>query len=589
MERSYDNLSAKEVFQTLGACVKGFRLASVLTPVFMILEVIMEMIIPMLMASIIDEGVSVGNMNHIYTTGFKMIAAALFGLFAGVMGGRFGALASTGLARNLRRDMYANIQTFSFSNIDRFSSSGLVTRLTTDVTNVQNAYQMILRMFMRAPASLVSAVFMSLLISPKLASIYIVAVFFLGGFLVFVMRRVTGYFRQVFEKYDELNESVEENVSAIRVVKAFVRGGFENARFSKAAENIYRLFVRAETMLITNMPVMQFTVYACILSISYFGARLIVSDELSTGQLMSLLAYCMNILVSLMMLSIIFVMVSMSAASARRITEVLREKPDIAEPERPVTEVKDGAVEFRNVSFSYGGNSEKAVLKNIDISIRSGETVGIVGGTGSGKTSLVNLISRLYDVNSGELLVGGVNVREYSLETLRNSVAVVLQKNEIFSGSILENLRWGKEDATMEEVRSAAKAACADEFIERMEEGYDTWIEQGGSNISGGQKQRLCISRALLKSPRILILDDSTSAVDTATDAKIRAAFREYIPEVTKLIIAQRISSVKDADRILVLDQGRVSGFDTHEALMESNGIYRDVYESQNGNGDFDE
>ena len=588
MEKAYDNITWNEVFKTLGGKIGEYRKASILTPLSMILEVAMEMIIPYLMSTIIDRGVMNGDMGVIYKTGGFMLVAALTGLFAGIAGARLAAYAAGGFAKNLREAMYVNIQTFSFSNIDKYSTSGLITRLTTDVTNVQNAYQMILRMCMRSPVTLICATGMSIFISPRLASVYVIAVIFLGIFIFSLMGKVSGYFREVFEKYDDLNESVEENVSAIRVVKAFVREEHEKARFFKAAKNIHDMFIKAESMLVLTMPVMQFTVYCCILVISYIGARMIVSDALTTGQLMSMLAYCLNILFSLMMLSMIFVMVSMSSASAKRITEVINETPDIKNPENPVTRVKDGSIEFRNVFFSYGENAERNVLKDINISIHSGETIGILGATGSGKTSLVSLISRLYDVKQGAVLVGGCDIREYDLETLRNAVSVVLQKNQLFSGTIFENLRWGNEHASEEECLAAARAACADEFIEKFKDGYNTRIEQNGSNVSGGQRQRLCIARALLKKPKILILDDSTSAVDTATDARIRQAFREYIPEVTKIIISQRISSIQGADRILVLDDGEVSGFDTHEELLKSNEIYSDVYESQTGNGDFD-
>ncbi|MBO6138328.1 MAG: ABC transporter ATP-binding protein [Lachnospiraceae bacterium] len=588
MEKSYDNISWKEVFKTLGGKIGEYKKASILTPISMILEVAMEMVIPYLMSAIIDRGVMAGNMGVIYRIGACMLVAALAGLFAGMAGARLAAYAAGGFAKNLREAMYVNMQTFSFSNIDKYSTSGLITRLTTDVTNVQNAYQMILRMCMRSPATLICAIGMSVFISPPLASVYVIAVIFLGLFIFFLMGRVSKYFREVFEKYDDLNESVEENVSAIRVVKAFVREDYERERFFKSAKSIYDMFVRAETMLVTNMPVMQFTVYGCILAISYIGAHMIVSDRLTTGQLMSMLAYCLNILMSLMMLSMIFVMVSMSSASAKRITEVINETADIRNPENPVMEVRDGSIVFKDVVFGYGESREKDVLKDINFSIRSGETIGILGATGSGKTSLISLISRLYDVNSGAVIVGGHDTRQYDLNTLRNAVSVVLQKNQLFSGTIFENLRWGNEDATDEECIAAAKAACAHEFIEKHKDGYNRYIEQGGSNVSGGQRQRLCIARALLKKPRILILDDSTSAVDTATDARIQQSFREYIPEVTKIIISQRISSLKGADRILVMDDGAVSAFDTHEKLLEENEIYADIYASQTGNGDFD-
>ncbi len=577
------------MLKVLGAQTKEFRKDSILTPVFMILEVIMEMIIPLLMASIIDNGVNAGDLNHIYKIGGLMVLMALIGLWAGLMGAKYGARASTGFARNLRKAMFENIQTYSFSNIDKYSTSSLITRLTTDVTNLQNAYQMVLRMAMRAPASMIIAMVMAFSINARLASIYLVAVIFLGICLAFIIPRANTYFRQVFEKYDDLNASVQENVSAIRVVKAYVREDYEKEKFAKANQNIYNMFLKAEKLVVINMPLMQVTVYGCILLISWLGAKMIVVGSLTTGEMMSLLAYCMNILMSLMMVSMIFVMLSMSYASAKRIAEVLTEQTDLRNPENPVMTVKDGSIVFNNVSFAYNKDS-KAVLKDINLEIKSGETIGVIGGTGSAKSSLVNLISRLYDVTSGELLVGGLDVRKYDMEALRNQVAVVLQKNVLFSGTILENLRWGDKDASEEECIRACKLACADEFIQKMPDQYNTFIEQGGANVSGGQKQRLCIARALLKKPRILILDDSTSAVDTATDAKIRKAFAEEIPDTTKLIIAQRVSSVQNADRIIVMDNGAVTAFGTHEQLLETSPIYREVYESQTGgNADFDQ
>ena len=578
------------MLKTLGAQIKEFKKASIATPLFMIGEVIMEMIIPMLMAFIIDEGVNKGDMKNIYLAGGLMLLTAVCSLMFGIGGGVFGSKASTGFARNLRKAMYENIQTFSFSNIDKFSTSGLVTRLTTDVTNIQNAYQMMLRMAMRAPFSLLFAMLMSFYISPRLASIYLIAVLLLGVVLAIIVGNATKHFNQAFPKYDDLNESVQENVSAIRVVKAYVREDYENKKFKKASENIYRIFCKAEGIVAWNSPVMSLAVYACIILISWIGAHMIVQDQLTTGQLMSLLTYCMTILMNLMMLSMIFVMITMSVASARRVCEVLEEKPELANPEKPIFEVKDGSICFDHVNFSYKKNADTPVLKDINLEIKSGETIGIVGGTGSAKSSLVNLISRLYDVTDGRLLVGGVDVRDYDMEVLRNQVAVVLQNNVLFSGTILENLRWGDKNATEEECRKACELACADEFIQKLPDGYETYIEQGGTNVSGGQKQRLCIARALLKKPKILILDDSTSAVDTATDAKIRKAFAEEIPGTTKLIIAQRISSVEHADRIIVLNEGQIDGFGTHEELLAGNEIYREVYESQtSGNGDFDE
>ena len=569
------------MLKTLGAQIKEFKKDSVLTPVFMIGEVIMETIIPLLMASIIDNGVTAGNMKHIYLIGALMVGTALLSLTFGILGGQFGSRASAGFAKNLRKAMYENIQTFSFSNIDKFSTSGLVTRLTTDVTNIQNAYQMMLRMCMRAPATLICAMFMSFVISPRLASVYLVAVIFLACVLGLIVSQATKHFSQAFPKYDALNESVQENVSAIRVVKAYVREDYEVEKFKNASNNIYKIFCKAEGIVLWNNPVMNFTVYACILAISWMGAHMIVQDTLTTGQLMNMLTYCMNILMSLMMLSMVFVMISMSMASIRRISEVLNESSDIKNPEEPVHEVTDGSIEFSHVDFAYRKDSKSPVLKDINLKIESGEVIGIIGGTGSAKTSLVNLISRLYDVTGGEILVGGRNVREYDMESLRNQVSVVLQNNVLFSGTILDNLRWGNREATEEECREACRQACADEFIQRFPEGYETYIEQGGSNVSGGQRQRLCIARALLKKPKILILDDSTSAVDTATDAKIRAAFRTQLPDTTKIIIAQRIISVMDADLIVVMDDGRVADAGTHEELMETSEIYRDVYQSQ--------
>lgn len=576
--------------RTLLKEVKEYKFVSIITPLFMILEVLMEMLIPFLMASIIDDGVNAGNIQHIYKVGGIMIVAAVVGLFAGMAGGKFGAKASAGFAKNLREAMFNHIQTFSFSNIDKYSTAGLVTRLTTDVTNIQNAYQMVLRMFTRAPASLICAMIMAFRINARLSNIYLIAVLLLGTILVLIMSHATRYFQQAFPKYDELNASVQENVSAVRVVKAYVREEQETNKFKKASENIYRIFIKAECNLVYNAPLMQLTVYSCILLISWIGAKMIVATALTTGELMSLLAYCMNILMSLMMMSMVFVMVSMSTASIRRISEVLNETSDLKNPENPLLEVEDGSIEFSHVYFSYKKDSEEPVLKDINLKIRSGETIGIIGGTGSAKTSLVNLVSRLYDVTEGEILVGGHNVKDYDMEALRNQVSVVLQNNVLFSGSILDNLRWGDKEATEEECRNACVLACADEFIQRFPDGYQTHIEQGGSNVSGGQKQRLCIARALLKKPKILILDDSTSAVDTATEAKIRRAFREEIPDTTKLIIAQRISSVQDADRIIVMEEGKINGFGTHEELVANNEIYREVYESQTqGGGDFDE
>lgn len=578
------------MIKTLAAQIKEYKKVSIMTPIFMILEVVFEMLIPFLMASIIDDGVEAGNMQHIYKIGAIMIVAALCGLFCGVMGGKYGARASTGFAKNLRQAMFENIQTFSFASLDKFSTAGLVTRLTTDVTNMQMAYQMILRICFRAPVSMICAMAMAFFINARLASIYLVAVLLLGVVLFFIINGAMKYFKQAFPKYDELNASVQENVSAIRVVKAYVREEHETKKFKKASQGIYDIFLKAEEHVVLNMPVMQFTVYGCILLISWLGAKQIVGSTLTTGELMSLLTYCMNILMSLMMVAMIFVMMSMSIASAERICEVLDEKSDLTNPVNPAYEVESGDIEFRRVRFSYHKESSEAVLHDINLKIHAGETIGIIGGTGSAKTSLVNLISRLYDVSEGQVMVGGRDVREYDIETLRDQVAVVLQKNVLFSGTILDNLRWGDANATEEECRWVCRLACADEFIERLHDGYQTYIEQGGTNVSGGQRQRLTIARALLKKPKVLILDDSTSAVDTATDARIRKAFAEEIPDTTKLIIAQRVASVMNADRIIVMDDGRVHGFGTHEELLGNNEIYREVYESQtNGGGDFDE
>lgn len=578
------------MLKTLGAQIKEYKWASIATPVFMLLEVAVDTIIPLLMASIIDNGVNMGDTRHIYIMGVWMIVAALFGLLTGCLGAKYGAKAAMGFGKNLRAAMFRNIQTFSFANIDRFSSASLVTRMTTDVTNIQNAYMMLLRMAMRAPASIICAMAMSFFISPRLATIYLIAVIVLGALLLFISKAAMKYFDRAFKRYDDLNESVQENVSAIRVVKAYVREDYEKKRFSKAAQNIYDVFVKAESLVVYNSPLMQFTVYACILLISWLGAHMVVSSTLTTGDLMALLTYCMNILMNLMMLSMVFVMISLSLASARRISEVLNEQSTLHNPKEPLYDVPDGSISFKHVTFRYSDTAETPVLSDINLDIKSGETIGIIGGTGSSKSSLVNLISRLYDTDTGSVIVGSHDVHEYDMDTLRNKVAVVLQQNVLFSGTILENLRWGDKNATTDECIEACKMACADDFIESFPDKYNTYIEQGGTNVSGGQKQRLCIARALLKKPRILILDDSTSAVDTATDSKIRAALAKTIPGTTKLIIAQRISSVMDADRIIVMNDGKVDGFDTHENLLKNNEIYRDVYDSQtNGGGDFDE
>lgn len=578
------------MLKTILAQVRKYKLASILSMVFAAAEVVMEVILPLLTAAIIDKGISVGDMGKVYLYGGLMILAALLSLSFGILAGKFAAQASTGVACNLRDAMYENIQTYSFSNIDKYSTAGLVTRLTTDVTNVQNAYQMIIRMGIRAPFTLIAALFMSMLVSVKISMIFVVAIIFLGIVLAVIISHATPMFDKVFRRYDDLNASVQENISAIRVVKAFVREEHENRKFTTAADNIYKMFVKVESLLAFNSPAMMITVYGSILLISWFGANMITAGSLTTGELTQLFQYVMSIMMNLMMLSMIFVMITMSAASIRRIAEVIDEQTDLINPEHPEYEVKDGSVVFEHVNFAYNKKSSKPVLSDINLTVQAGETIGIIGGTGSAKSSFVNLISRLYDVTEGSVLVGGRDVREYDIESLRNQVSVVLQKNELFSGTILDNLRWGNENATEEECIAACKMACADEFIEKMPIKYNTYIEQGGSNVSGGQKQRLCIARALLKKPKILILDDSTSAVDTATDAKIRKAFAEEIPDTTKFIIAQRISSIQDADHIIVLDDGKVNGFGTHEELLETNEIYRSVYEGQTkGGGDFDE
>lgn len=576
------------MLKTLASQVKEYKKASIITPIFVTFEVIMELLIPLLMSTLIDNGISTGNMKHVFVVGGVMVVIAGLSLLFGVLSGKSAALASTGFAKNLRKSMYENIQSFSFSNIDKYSTAGLVTRMTTDVTNVQNSYQMILRMCFRAPMMLIFALIMSFTISKKLSSLFLVAIVFLGICLALIISNAHPVFMKVFKKYDDLNASVQENVNAIRVVKAYVREDYEIKKFEKAADNVYKLFVKAESILACNMPAMMLSVYGCILGLSWFGANMIVGGSLTTGQLVSLFSYIMNIMISLMMLSMVFVMVTMSKASAERIAEVLEEKSDLTNPENPDFEIENGDIDFNNVNFAYKKGSKKYVLQNIDLHIKSGETIGIIGGTGSSKSSLVNLISRLYDVSEGSVFVGGKDVRSYDIETLRNEVSVVLQKNVLFSGTIKENLRWGDKEATDEDIKRVCKLACADEFIELMPDKYNTYIEQGGSNVSGGQKQRLCIARALLKKPKILILDDSTSAVDTATDAKIRAAFATEIPNTTKIIIAQRISSVQDADKIIVLDDGKISGIGTHEELLENNEIYADVYNSQM-KGDDDE
>ena len=570
--------------------VKQYKADSIKTPLYMLLEVAMEMIIPLLMARIVDEGIGKGDMTAIYTTGAAMLVMAGIGLFAGMRGGSVGARAATGLAKNLRSGMFARIQTFSFRNIDRFSTASLITRLTTDVTNIQNAYMMTLRMGTRAPASLIVALIMSYAISSELANVYLIAVVVLAILLGIGLVSVFKIFTVLFERYDDLNNSVQENIAGMRVVKAYVREEHEKSKFTEASLKLARQFMKGEGIVAFTAPVMMIAVYGCILLISWLGAHMIVSETLTTGELMSMLAYCMNILISLMMLSVVFLMIAISSAAMKRVSEVLTEESDIVNPSDPVMDVRDGSIDFNSVDFSYNQDGSGKVLENVNLHIKSGETIGILGGTGSGKTTLVNLISRLYDVNAGEVLVGGVNVKDYDLEVLRKEVSHVLQTNVLFSGSIYDNLRWGDENATDEECRRMAKLACADEFIERLPDGYNTKIEQGGTNVSGGQRQRLCIARALLRKPKILILDDSTSAVDTATDAKIRKSFREEIPGTTRIIIAQRVSSVQDADRIIVMDDGMISGIGTHDELLNSNEIYKDVYESQTGagSGDFD-
>ena len=578
------------MLKKLLAYVGDNRRAAIMTPIYIIGEVVMEILIPYVTAAIIDKGIEAGDMSQIVRYGAIMICCALVSLFFGARAGTTAARASTGFAANLREAIFGKIQTFSFSNIDKFSTAGLITRMTTDVTNVQNAFQMTLRIAVRAPLMLISSMVMCLIISPRLSMVFFAALLILACGLVFIMSHAMPLFTQMFERYDGLNASVQENVTAIRVVKAFDREEFENQKFGRAAGALYDLSVKAEKFIILNNPIMMSTIYICMLSLSWFGARFIVSGTLTTGNLTSLFSYVMSMLMSLMMVSMIFVMMSMSLASARRIVEVLDEEPSIKDPEDPVMEVPDGSIDFNDVDFSYVAGSGDPVLKDIDIHIKSGETIGVIGGTGSGKSSLVSLIPRLYDVSQGSVMVGGIDVRKYDLEVLRNSVSVVLQKNVLFSGTILDNLRWGKEDATEEECVRVCRLACADDFIRSFPDGYMTKVEQGGTNLSGGQRQRLCIARALLKEPKVLILDDSTSAVDTATDAGIREAFREGIPGTTKLIISQRISSVKDADRILVLDGGRVDGFGTHEELLASNEIYKEICEVQTaGGGDFDE
>ncbi len=589
------------MIKTILRQVGTFRRAALLTPVFTTLEVLMGVLIPYVTSWIIDRGIMAGSMKHVYIYGALMLLMAALSLTFGILAGRFSAEASTGFAYNLRDAMYRNIQTFSFSNIDRFSSAGLITRMTTDVQSLQNAFQTILRASVRAPLNLVFSVFMCVFINFQMSIIFMVALVILATSLYFIISRTVKLFAQVFMRYDDLNNSVQENVSAIRVVKAFVREDFENKKFQKAAEALYKLFVKTESLQAINHPIMMLVVYGCIIALSWFGAHHIVAGDLTTGQLTSLFSYVMTILMSLMMLSMTIVQITMSAASAKRIVAVLNEKADITDPaDGGKTEVKDGSIDFEGVSFSYNStqintasttkeDKRSAAIQDIDLHINSGETIGIIGGTGCGKTTLATLVSRLYDASDGVVRVGGIDVKDYNLETLRNSVSMVLQNNQLFSGTILENLRWGRSDATEEECREACRLACADEFIEQMPDGYHTYIEQNGTNVSGGQKQRLCIARALLKRPKILILDDSTSACDTATDAKIRRAFREDIPNTTKLIIAQRIQSVQEADRIVVMQSGKIAGYDTHENLLRTNQIYKEIYQIQMQDaGDFD-
>lgn len=578
------------MLKALSGYIGQYKKDTILAPVFTVLEVIMEILIPFVTAKIIDEGIQAQNMNNIIFYGVIMVILAFVSLFCGYMSGKYAASATTGLACNLREGMYGKIQTFAFSNIDKFSTASLVTRMTTDVTNVQMAFLMIIRIAVRAPVMLLSSMFMCFLIDANLALVFLVALAVLAVALFLIMGRTIPVFKKVFSRYDALNASVQENVSAIREVKSFVREDYETKKFSKASDALYKLFVKAESILALNSPVMMFVIYASIIALSWFGAHYIVIGDMTTGNLTSMFSYVMGMLMSLMMLSMVFVMITMSIASANRICEVLKEQPDMANPENPVMEVKDGSIDFDHVNFSYKKGSGDDVLHDIDLHIKSGETIGVIGGTGCGKSSFVNLISRLYDVGSGSVKVGGVDVRQYDMEVIRNNVAVVLQKNVLFSGTILDNLRWGKEDATEAECREACVQACADDFIEDFPDKYNTWIEQGGTNVSGGQRQRLCIARALLKKPKVLILDDSTSAVDTATDAKIREAFATKIPGTTKLIISQRISSVQSADRILVLKDGEINGFDSHENLLKNNAIYQEIYDAQvNSGGDFDE
>ncbi|MBP3738986.1 MAG: ABC transporter ATP-binding protein [Muribaculaceae bacterium] len=578
------------MIKTLLRHIGQYRTAAILTPIFIMLEVVMDVLIPYVTSWLIDDGINARHLPNVYRYGGLMLLMAFVSLAMGILGGRFVAKASTGFAANLRKAMYRNIQRFAFSDIDKYSTSGLVTRMTTDVTNLQNAFQMILRTSIRAPFSLIFSIVMCFVISPRMSLIFVTATVILAVILTVIIKRVSATFTRVFKQYDVLNSAVQENVSAIRVVKAFVREDYENQKFELAARGLYNLYVKAERLMAVNHPVMNMVVYGCIIAISWFGAQFVVDGQLTTGQITSLFTYVMSILMSLMMLSMIFVQITMSAASGKRVVEVINEVPDIVNPEQPDAEIPDGRIDFNHVSFAYKGGSGEYALHDIDLHIQSGETIGVIGGTGSGKSSLINLISRLYDTTRGSVAVGGKDVRTLDLTTLRNCVSVVLQKNVLFSGSILDNLRWGNPDATLQQCQQACRIACADEFIQQMPDGYNTHIEQGGTNVSGGQRQRLCIARALLKQPLVLILDDSTSACDNATDARIREALRRDVPAMTRIIIAQRISSLKDCDRILVLDGGRVNGWGTHENLLKNNKIYQEICAIQDEDGgDFDE
>ena len=568
------------MIKKLSQYIGEYKNASIVTPLYIIGEAIMEQIIPLLMAMIVDNGIGKSDMNYVARVGIIMVVVSIVSLTFGALAGKYAAKASAGFAKNLRKAMFYNIQDFSFSNIDKYSTAGLITRLTTDVTNVQNAYQMILRMLVRAPIMLIIAMTMSFTINAELALIFVGAMLFLGIILYFIMTKAHPYFKAVFEKYDDLNASVQENLTGVRVVKAYVREDHEIEKFNKASKVLYDFFIRAEKVIVLNMPVMQFSMYTCMLLLSWLGAKMIVSSTMTTGELMSLFTYSMSILMSLMFIAMVFVMITMAKSSAERITEVIDEQSSLSNPENPIFEVSDGSIEFDNVNFSYSNNKDNYNLENINIKINSGETVGIIGGTGSAKSTFVQLIPRLYDVTEGSVKVGGVDVRKYDIETLRDAVSMVLQKNVLFSGTINENLRWGDKEASEEEIITACKQAQGDEFVQTFPKKYETYIEQGGTNVSGGQKQRLCIARALLKKPKILILDDSTSAVDTKTDALIRKSFKEDIPNTTKIIIAQRISSVH-ADKIIVLNDGKIDGIGSHEELLNNNSIYREVYESQ--------